>query len=137
MTWLATRLARLGTETASRAMARAQAFEAGRRQSRRLGWRSSNLAEHLFERAGVATLAGTASGVHGEGILRLSYANSVENFQVAVRTRDAVREIGPARVGGRGGVGYALAPGGRHGRRRAHDGTKEAHRPDRARQPQG
>ncbi len=34
--------------------------------------------------AGVATIAGTAFGVHGEGYLRFSYANSAENIREAL-----------------------------------------------------
>ncbi len=42
----------------------------------------------LLEEAGVATIAGTSFGRHGEGYIRLSYANSVENI------RDAMSRIG-------------------------------------------
>jgi aspartate/methionine/tyrosine aminotransferase len=42
----------------------------------------------LLERAGVACLAGTSFGASGEGFLRFSYANSVENLRAAL---DAVR----------------------------------------------
>ncbi|MHA1601098.1 MAG: pyridoxal phosphate-dependent aminotransferase [Alphaproteobacteria bacterium] len=38
----------------------------------------------LLEEAGVATIAGTSFGEHGEGYLRLSYANSIENIQEAM-----------------------------------------------------
>ena len=38
--------------------------------------------------AGVAALSGTAFGKYGEGYMRFSYANSVENIQLAL---DAVR----------------------------------------------
>jgi len=38
----------------------------------------------LLEEAGVATVAGTSFGRHGEGYLRLSYANSIENIQAAM-----------------------------------------------------
>ncbi len=51
------------------------------------GRKSRELAEKLLEDAGVAVLSGTAFGEHGEGYLRLSYANSPENL------RDAVRRI--------------------------------------------
>jgi bifunctional pyridoxal-dependent enzyme with beta-cystathionase and maltose regulon repressor activities len=37
------------------------------------------------EQAGVACLAGTAFGAIGEGHLRLSYANSLENLELAVQ----------------------------------------------------
>ncbi len=35
--------------------------------------------------ASVAVLPGTAFGVHGEGCLRLSYANSMENIKRAIQ----------------------------------------------------
>jgi aspartate/methionine/tyrosine aminotransferase len=43
------------------------------------------LQDLLLEEAGVATVAGTAFGDYGEGYLRFSYANSVENIREAVR----------------------------------------------------
>lgn len=49
------------------------------------GRSSRELAEKLLEDAGVAVLSGTAFGSHGEGYLRLSYANSLENIQEALR----------------------------------------------------
>ncbi|MFN3928549.1 MAG: pyridoxal phosphate-dependent aminotransferase, partial [Thermoflexus sp.] len=45
------------------------------------GWPSRELAAYLLEEAGVAVLSGTAFGEYGEGFLRLSFANSVENIQ--------------------------------------------------------
>ena len=43
----------------------------------------------LLEEAGVATIAGTSFGAYGEGYLRFSYANSVENIEKALgRMRD-------------------------------------------------
>ena len=42
------------------------------------------LAKGLLEEAGVAVLSGTAFGQYGDGYLRLSYANSVENIQKAL-----------------------------------------------------
>ena len=45
----------------------------------------SQLAERLLEEAGVACLSGTAFGEWGEGYLRFSYANSLENIQEALR----------------------------------------------------
>ena len=44
----------------------------------------SELANLLLEEAGTAVLPGTAFGRHGEGYLRLCYANSLENIAVAV-----------------------------------------------------
>lgn len=49
------------------------------------GKKSRDLAERLLEDAGVAVLSGTAFGEHGEGFLRLSYANSPENLREGVR----------------------------------------------------
>ena len=49
------------------------------------GKKSRELAEKLLEEAGVAVLSGTAFGGHGEGFLRLSYANSPENLREGVR----------------------------------------------------
>jgi len=48
------------------------------------GMSSGELAKALLEEAGVATLAGTAFGSNGEGYLRLSYANSIENLETAL-----------------------------------------------------
>ena len=45
---------------------------------------SQELATLLLEEAGVAALSGTAFGPGGEGYLRLSYANSVENISEAL-----------------------------------------------------
>lgn len=47
------------------------------------------LARYLLYEAGVATLAGTAFGKYGEGYLRLSYANSLENIDRALERMDA------------------------------------------------
>ncbi len=49
------------------------------------GMASRDLQKALLEEAGVGTLSGTAFGVHGEGFIRLSYANSVENLEEALR----------------------------------------------------
>ncbi len=48
------------------------------------GMKSADLAKALLEEAGVATLSGTAFGAYGEGYLRLSYANSLPNLELAV-----------------------------------------------------
>jgi len=48
------------------------------------GLRSKELADRLLSEAGVAALAGTAFGEYGEGYLRLSYANSLENLLEAL-----------------------------------------------------
>jgi len=48
------------------------------------GWTSKKLADALLEEAGVACLAGTAFGAFGEGYLRFSVANSIENINKAL-----------------------------------------------------
>jgi aspartate aminotransferase len=47
-------------------------------------WKSKALADALLEQAGVAALSGTAFGAFGEGYLRFSVANSLENLQQAL-----------------------------------------------------
>jgi aspartate aminotransferase len=49
-----------------------------------LGLSAATLADGLLEEAGVACLPGTAFGAYGEGYLRFSYANSVENIRRAL-----------------------------------------------------
>ena len=49
------------------------------------GFGSKALADRLLDEAGVACLSGTAFGEFGEGYLRFSYANSMENIQEALR----------------------------------------------------
>jgi aspartate aminotransferase len=58
--------------------------------SEALGRPAKEVATELLERAGVACLWGTAFGAHGEGHLRLSYANSVENIRDALESIEAV-----------------------------------------------
>jgi aspartate/methionine/tyrosine aminotransferase len=48
------------------------------------GWPSKKLADALLEEAGVAALSGTAFGAYGEGYLRFSVANSLENLVTAL-----------------------------------------------------
>lgn len=48
------------------------------------GLTSQQFADMALEQAGVACLAGTAFGEHGEGYARFSYANSVENIKAAL-----------------------------------------------------
>ena len=50
----------------------------------RTGWKAKPLASALLQEAGVATIGGPDFGVHGEGYLRLSYANSLENIERAL-----------------------------------------------------
>src|SRR3954463_2864369 len=53
------------------------------------GWSSKKLADALLEDAGVAALSGTAFGDFGEGYLRFSVANSIENIEKALDRMDA------------------------------------------------
>jgi len=52
------------------------------------GWKSKPLADALLEQAGVAALSGTSFGEFGEGYLRFSVANSLENLQQALDRLD-------------------------------------------------
>ena len=52
------------------------------------GRKSKPLADALLEQAGVAALSGTAFGEFGEGYLRFSVANSLENLQQALDRLD-------------------------------------------------
>jgi len=49
------------------------------------GYTSRALADALLQDAGVACLAGTAFGQYGEGFIRFSYANSLENIELALQ----------------------------------------------------
>lgn len=52
---------------------------------------SAELADYLLEEAGVAVLSGTDFGKYGEGYLRLSYTNSLENIHKGLdRMKDAL-----------------------------------------------
>jgi aspartate/methionine/tyrosine aminotransferase len=53
------------------------------------GWKSKKLADALLEDAGVACLSGTAFGDFGEGYLRFSVANSLQNLNLALEQIDA------------------------------------------------
>ena len=48
------------------------------------GMKAKELQNAMLENAGVATVAGTSFGIHGEGYIRFSYANSVENIKAAI-----------------------------------------------------
>jgi len=50
----------------------------------RLGLPAKRIETGLLEEAGVATIAGTSFGAQGEGFIRISYANSVENIRAAM-----------------------------------------------------
>ncbi len=52
------------------------------------GWKSKPLADALLEQAGIAALSGTAFGEFGEGYLRFSVANSLENLEQALGRLD-------------------------------------------------
>jgi aspartate aminotransferase len=52
------------------------------------GWKSKPLADALLEQAGVAALSGTSFGEFGEGYLRFSVANSLENLKEALTRLD-------------------------------------------------
>jgi aspartate aminotransferase len=56
------------------------------------GWKAKPLASALLEDAGVATIGGPDFGVHGEGYIRLSYANSSENILKALDRMKAFLE---------------------------------------------
>ena len=53
------------------------------------GWPSKKLADALLDDASVAALSGTAFGDFGEGYLRFSVANSIENIEKALDRIDA------------------------------------------------
>ncbi len=64
------------------------------------GWKAKPLASALLEEAGVATVGGPDFGVHGEGYLRLSYANSLENIERALeRMREFLSRPASANAG--------------------------------------
>jgi aspartate/methionine/tyrosine aminotransferase len=57
---------------------------------RKTGMNSNDLANLILEKAGVALLPGSSFGDFGDGYLRLSYANSVENIQ---RALDKIQKV--------------------------------------------
>jgi aspartate aminotransferase len=60
-----------------------------------LGHSSAELAGYLLQEAGVAVLPGTSFGRNGEGYLRLSYANSMDNIEKALeRMGEALARLG-------------------------------------------
>ena len=62
--------------------------------TRGTGCDSRKLADHMLNEAGGACLSGTAFGHAGEGYLRFSYANSLENINKALlRIRETVEKI--------------------------------------------
>jgi aspartate/methionine/tyrosine aminotransferase len=57
------------------------------------GMSSNDLANLILEKAGVALLPGSSFGAYGDGYLRLSYANSIDNIQLGLeKIRKAVME---------------------------------------------
>ena len=59
-----------------------------------VGWSCKKLADSLLQEAGVAVLPGTSFGIYGDGYLRLSYANSVDNIREGLeRIRGFVAQI--------------------------------------------
>ncbi|MBA7475069.1 Aspartate/prephenate aminotransferase [subsurface metagenome] len=52
---------------------------------KKIGENSEAVANELLEKANVVTIPGSAFGPHGEGYLRISYANSEENLRKAVK----------------------------------------------------
>ena len=62
------------------------------------GMDAKTLQTRLLEEAGVAVIAGTSFGAHGEGYLRFSYANSTENIVAAIDRIGAMLAAGPAAV---------------------------------------
>lgn len=58
------------------------------------GMDSKKLADYLLNEAGVAALSGTAFGEFGQGYLRFSYANSIENIAKALEKIDkAIKKL--------------------------------------------
>jgi aspartate/methionine/tyrosine aminotransferase len=49
------------------------------------GMNSQDVADKIMKEANVAVLPGTAFGKYGEGFIRLSYANSIENINEGIR----------------------------------------------------
>ncbi len=61
---------------------------------RELPLSSRKLEQYLLDEAGVAALSGTSFGEYGDGYVRFSYANSVENIQMALdRIKKAVSKL--------------------------------------------
>lgn len=60
------------------------------------GWQAKPLASQLLEDAGVATIGGPDFGIHGEGYLRVSYANSLDNLLQAIERIDQFLRANPA-----------------------------------------
>ena len=48
------------------------------------GWKAKPLASALLEEAGVALIGGPDFGIHGEGYIRFSYANSMARIKTGL-----------------------------------------------------
>ncbi len=62
------------------------------------GMSSKEIEDRLLAEGGVASLSGTSFGAHGDGFLRFSYANSVENIEEALKRFAAFLETAAART---------------------------------------
>ena len=61
---------------------------------KQIGWEVRKLSDYILNEAGVAVLFGTSFGKFGEGYIRLSYANSVENIKEGLsRMEKALQKI--------------------------------------------
>jgi aspartate/methionine/tyrosine aminotransferase len=54
------------------------------------GQKAAELQERLLTETGVAVISGTSFGIQGEGYLRFSYANSIENIERAIERVDGL-----------------------------------------------
>ncbi|MCX7730255.1 MAG: aminotransferase class I/II-fold pyridoxal phosphate-dependent enzyme, partial [Candidatus Caldatribacterium sp.] len=58
------------------------------------GLTSQEMMRYLLEEAGVATVPGTAFGDYGEGYIRISFSNSLENLAKAMdRIEEALKKL--------------------------------------------
>jgi aspartate/methionine/tyrosine aminotransferase len=58
------------------------------------GMKSQELSDYLLNKAGVAVLPGTSFGKYGEGYMRISFANSIENIKKALnRISEALKQL--------------------------------------------
>ncbi len=62
------------------------------------GMNSTEVAKLFLHEAGVACLSGTAFGRYGEGYVRFSYANSIENIEEALRRCHKALENAPVKA---------------------------------------
>lgn len=59
------------------------------------GWQAKPLASAWLENAGVATIGGPDFGINGEGYIRVSYANSLDNLLTAIERMDTFLRNNP------------------------------------------